>query len=94
MASALAYRHYCSQPLPGDSPQAACGIEEHFWVDDFPCPVAVAVRPARERDDNTVCQHRQSLLYQLLFELVGGGEVPEQPWGGGQTPAQAQGNVH
>lgn len=63
------------------SPQAAGGIEEDLGVHGVPGQVAVAVAPAREGDDDAVSQHGQRLGDQLLLQLVGGGQVPEQPWG-------------
>lgn len=67
--------------LDPTSPQAAGGIEEDLGVHGLPGQVAVAVTPAREGDDDAVSQHGERLGDQLLLQLVGGGQVPEQPWG-------------
>lgn len=59
------------------SPQAACGVEEDLRVHHFPGHVAVAITPARERNDDPVSQDRQGIGHQLLLQLVSGRQVPE-----------------
>lgn len=76
---------------PPLSPQAARGVEEDLRVHDFSGHVAVAVTPAGEGDDDAVGQDGQGVGDELLLQLVGGGQVPEQPWSRGRS-CQAQGD--
>lgn len=80
---------------PPPSPQAAGGVEEDLGVHCLPGQVAVAVAPAGEGDDDAVGQHRQGVRDELLLQLVGGGQVPEQPCGGrGAGPGSGGRPVH
>lgn len=67
---------------PLHSPQAACGIEEDLGVHSFPGHVSVAFTRAGEGDDDAVGQDGQGVGDELLLQLVGGRQVPEQPWQG------------